>query len=396
MIVVRKHCNDSSRPFRKTMYGTPSAGINPKFILRMHKRNYSFNNKGIKIFAEVLWQFRQTEKLSQTSKISHHFRDTSPRSTVYTIMTSKKKDVLSRIPSLFKAPCAPPLVLVRCISNEGGSTRPFSGVTTRYCKRSASNIETELRQLQRATSTGLENSWEEATHIKKKLDARREVVENLERELRRLKKRSRLKQTHMGRWDLSSISLQRKQNSTPKSTMQRSPLCLPVNRPVRCSWYIKKDQQQKRYLQNHRATLLGSVLGNLGLKSHVCQKREINLKITSLQLSHKDMVSDLRQKLHQKDLAKAAIQRHVELIKDCILKQQQIFDSQRALLYQDKNERSKERDNLVRKVMVISGFVMRKDIQLQKMQHHTMGHWDQKTRSGLRPPHNLREFEILF
>ena len=360
------------------MYGTPSAGINPKFILRMHKRNYSFNNKGIKIFAEVLWQFRQTEKLSQTSKISHHFRDTSPRSTVYTIMTSKKKDVLSRIPSLFKAPCAPPLVLVRCISNEGGSTRPFSGVTTRYCKRSASNIETELRQLQRATSTGLENSWEEATHIKTKLDAHREVVENIERELTSLKKKSRLKHRHMSRLGLSSISLRRKKKSTPKSTMQRRPSCLSMNQLVPCSWSTKKDHQQKGYLQSHRATLLGSVLGNLGLKFRVCQTRELNVKIASLQLSHKDMVSDLRQKLHEKELALAAVQRHVEGIEDCILKQQQICDSQRELLHQNKNERTKEREYLIRNLVLLLECVMRKDVKLQKIQHRTMEHGDQK------------------
>ena len=273
-------------------------------------------------------------------------------------------------PAHKKTPRVPPFLLTRCSSSQGGSTKSFVGVTTRYCKRLVPDLETELLELQGTTKAALEASWEEARNIKARIDSQREIILTLEGRLTRLRRQQ--SQHNIGSnkafvvWASSSVLPPRNQMPLRDSTLWRSVSCFAMNQRVPCSWYREKDQRQKEQSRSHWDSLLTSVLKKIDHKSSTYRVRDLNVKLRSLRLSHVELVSGLRKKLHQKDSAKAVFCRDVDDLNDCILRLQQDCVLLRMRMHQERHEGRKEREDLMIKIVAIFESVRRKDKCLQK------------------------------
>ena len=286
---------------------------------------------------------------------------------------------ISSIPSLDKVRCTPPPVLARYSISQGRHSQSnlFGGVTTRYCCRSSSDLNTELLELQCKTKWALEASWEEAGCVKAKVESHREIVTNLERELTRLRSEpsraddndtTTSKITHLlrcfSKWNLSSELMPRNlwSSSAPEDTMQRSTAHPDVNRFFLGPQAGHRDQRKcQRHHQNNWAGLLNSTLGGLVLNFSERGTSAQNDKLVSFQKSHVALISGLRQKLHQKDSAKAALKKNCRDREQCILELQKECDLLRGRSYQEKQTGRKKREKLMREVVVLVENIRNKD-----------------------------------
>ena len=226
-------------------------------------------------------------------------------------------------------------------------TQSLGGVTTRYCHRSTSDLESELLELQHKTKVALEASWEEVRRVKLQMECRRDVVACHERELE-IKTPRRL-----NGWVSLCVPALKKRTSTLEAAMWQNAPGLSVRRLVSDSWSCQRDRRQQEHLQGHRSSIINRIVGVLGLKLSMCQTRHLNAKLRSLRQNHDVLVSSLKIELHQKDSNVVALQRDVADRNAYILRLQKDCGLIGDLRCREYHKKRKEREDHMMKIVIL-------------------------------------------